>query len=146
MFYEIRVPGGSQAQRNGQHGPEAVNHIPGQQERDTQTAFLRGDSLQLVRDVYIHHIEQRAYPAGLDGGAQVRGDSARIVDLDHLTDLFLQAHLLDDLNNSRLDRVIGRKCFYSHGTRRCVHTMDPKEEARGKSARRVTCKVVSAHR
>ena len=105
-----------------------MNHIPGQQQRDAETAFLRGDTLQLVRDVRVHHVEQGANPPRRDVAAHVLRDFARVVGLDHLTDLFLDRHQTHKLDDSRLDEVARHRRFLSHNGRRCIHTEKSPEQ------------------
>ena len=133
---ELRVPGRGLSQGNGQHRPESVNHIPGQQQRDSETAFLHGDPLQLVRHVHIDHVEQRADLPGSDGAAQVRRDFARVMGLDHLADLLTDRHAAHEIHDPRLHRIVRQRRLLGHHGRISVHTeQSPEEVERGPGAR-----------
>ena len=49
LFGELRIPGGGQAERDGKDGPQPVNDVEAEEQRDAEAAFLDGDALQAVR-------------------------------------------------------------------------------------------------
>ncbi len=114
---ELRVPTRRLAQWNREDGLEAVNDVPPDQQRYSQTVFLDGDPLQFVYRIDIHFVQDGSDAPLDDGFSQWRWDvTAGTVDQTQLPDLFVQGHLRQQLVNPL---VGGRRmiCFERH---RCI--------------------------
>src|SRR5690242_13060626 len=66
LFDKRRIPGGSQAKQNREDRPQPVDDVKAEQQRDTEPAFLDGETLQAVRLARVGNEEQAAGRASPD--------------------------------------------------------------------------------
>ena len=94
----LRIPGGGDAQRRGEDGPEAVHHVQAHQQGDVQRRRIHGELLQGTHLVGALHVQDRADTAFPQQRLYVRFDNRSCHHIApyrrqvHLADLLFQGH------------------------------------------------------
>ena len=89
LLHYLRVEGRRLAERYGEDGVEAVDHVAADQYWYAEAALLHGGLLHDVDFVGVHAVQDGSHLSGCRGLGEVRASG----ELVHLADLFLQRHL-----------------------------------------------------
>jgi len=104
LLDQVRIPGRRLSQWDRKHGAIPVDHVPPEQQRDTEATFLERDALCFGAVFGPDGVEERAPAAFADLlPAAIGNRAAQCRALGHLADLLLERHPLQQLVDAILD-------------------------------------------
>ena len=120
VSHNIGVETRGLSQWNWHNGPEAVDNVATNNQRNAEAAFFNGNPLQLIDDLDIGYVEYGTDFASTQRSAEViRCVAVTRIELAHLANLLCKRHLLEQRLHSLLDIVRFSPRFGDRGTHSC---------------------------